>query len=289
MENTIRHSTDGQKEQLAQLRAYAKAWQKRCQKRMTVLDDRIVQGRKEMENLQQKLDELVASEREDDRMLAVLEHQSQENREKEQMYLKDFARLREASGLLVIEEVDKELLSQKKKLEAKEAELMQLMEDAKAAEAEKNEQQLQEARNTQMLGHIRTLIREGNEFMAAWQREYEQIAKLLQVYQVTEAGLLKEHLFARYRKLVCDIEERQRQEAALKEKIHQLEDGGLMRIPADVQDFMDYIRTCHGITCVYGAQYLQETNDAEGRRRLPYGWGRVPGVVRGRGRGSAGG
>ena len=120
-------------------------------------------------------------------MLAVLEHQSQENREKEQMYLKDFARLREASGLLVIEEVDKELLSQKKKLEAKEAELMQLMEDAKAAEAEKNEQQLQEARNTQMLGHIRTLIREGNEFMAAWQREYEQIAKLLQVYQVTEA------------------------------------------------------------------------------------------------------
>lgn len=82
----------------------------------------------------------------------------------------------------------------------------------------KNEQQLQEARNTQMLGHIRTLIREGNEFMAAWQREYEQIAKLLQVYQVTEAGLLKEHLFARYRKLVCDIEERQRQEAALKEK-----------------------------------------------------------------------
>lgn len=137
VENTIRHSTDGQKEQLAQLRAYAKAWQKRCQKRMTVLDDRIVQGRKEMENLQQKLDELVASEREDDRMLAVLEHQSQENREKEQMYLKDFARLREASGLLVIEEVDKELLSQKKKLEAKEAELMQLMEDAKAAEAEK--------------------------------------------------------------------------------------------------------------------------------------------------------
>lgn len=273
VENTIRHSTDGQKEQLAQLRAYAKAWQKRCQKRMTVLDDRIVQGRKEMENLQQKLDELVASEREDDRMLAVLEHQSQENREKEQMYLKDFARLREASGLLVIEEVDKELLSQKKKLEAKEAELMQLMEDAKAAEAEKNEQQLQEARNTQMLGHIRTLIREGNEFMAAWQREYEQIAKLLQVYQVTEAGLLKEHLFARYRKLVCDIEERQRQEAALKEKIHQLEDGGLMRIPADVQDFMDYIRTCHGITCVYGAQYLQETNDAERRAllaRMPF-------------------
>lgn len=273
VENTIRHSTDGQKEQLAQLRAYAKAWQKRCQKRMTVLDDRIVQGRKEMENLQQKLDELASSEREDDRMLAVLEHQSQENREKEQMYLKDFARLREASGLLVIEEVDKELLSQKKKLEAKEAELMQLMEDAKAAEAEKNEQQLQEARNTQMLGHIRTLIREGNEFMAAWQREYEQIAKLLQVYQVTEAGLLKEHLFARYRKLVCDIEERQRQEAALKEKIHQLEDGGMMRIPADVQDFMDYIRTCHGITCVYGAQYLQETNDAERRAllvRMPF-------------------
>ena len=46
-----------------------------------------------------------------------------------------------------------------------------------------------------------------------------------------------------------------------------------MRIPADVQDFMDYIRTCHGLTCVYGAQYLQETNDAERRAllaRMPF-------------------
>ena len=273
VENTIRHSTDGQKEQLTQLRVYAKAWQKRCQKRMGVLDERIAQGRKEMEILQQKLDGLASSEREDDRMLAVLEHQSQENLEKEKLYLRDFARLREASGLLVIEEVDKELLSQKKKLEAKEDELNQLMEDVKSAETERNEQQLQEARNTQMLGHIRTLIREGNEFMAAWQQEYEQIAKLLKVYQAAEAGQLKKHLFACYRKLVCDIEERQKQEAALKEKIHQLEDGGPMRMPADVQGFMDYIRTCHGITCVYGAQFLQETDDAERREllaRMPF-------------------
>lgn len=58
--------------------------------------------------------------------------------------------------------------------------------------------------------------------------------------------------------LCVDIEERHRQEAALKEKIHQLEDGGLMRIPADVQDFMDYIRTCHGITCVYGVSIFRK-------------------------------
>ena len=170
------------------------------------MNDRIVQGRKEMENLQQKLDELASSEREDDRMLAVLEHQSQENREKEKMYLKDFAKLREASGLLVIEEVDKELLSQKKKMEAKEAELMQLMEDAKAAEAEKNEQQLQEARNTQMLGHIRTLIREGNEFMAAWQREYEQIAKTASGLSGDRSRFTQGAFVCTHRKLVCDIE-----------------------------------------------------------------------------------
>ena len=26
---------------------------------------------------------------------------------------------------------------------------------------------------------------------------------------------------------------------------------------------MDYIRTCHGVTCVYGAQYLQEAEETE--------------------------
>ena len=141
---------------------------------------------------------------------------------------------------------------------------MQLMEDAKAAEAEKNEQQLQEARNTQMLGHIRTLIREGNEFMAAWQREYEQIAKLLQVYQVTEAGLLG-HLFCHINKLVCDIEERQRQEAALKEKFIRFGRWRADAYTCGCSGFMDYIETCHGITCVYGAPVSSETNDAERR------------------------
>lgn len=273
VDNTIRHSTDGQKEQLAQLQAYAAQWQKRYQKLIQVLDERIAQSREEVEQLQGQLEDLAASEREDDRMLAVLEHQAEENQEKEKAYLRDFARLREQSGLLVIEEVDKELHIQQKKLEEKENDLARLREDEKAAENERNEQQLREAKNMQELGHIRELIRVGNEFMEAWQQQYEQIAKLLHIYQVPEAGLLKEHLFSCYRKLVCDIEDRQKQEAVLKEKIHHLEDGAPMRIPADVQDFMDYIRTCHGVTCVYGAQYLQDTEDTERRTllaRMPF-------------------
>ena len=126
-----------------------------------------------------------------------------------------------------------------------------------------------------MLGHNQDIesVRAMNLLAALAAGIIEQIAKLLQVYQVTEAGLLKEHLFARYRKLVCDIEERQRQEDCTERKNSSVGRWRLMRIPADVQDFMDYIRTCHGITCVYGAQYLQETNDAERRAllaRMPF-------------------
>ena len=39
-----------------------------------------------------KLDELASAEREDDRMLAVLEHQSQENREKEENVSEGFCK-----------------------------------------------------------------------------------------------------------------------------------------------------------------------------------------------------
>ena len=271
--NTIRHSTDGQKEQLMQLRAYTAEWQKRYAQQLQVLDARIAQGREEIEKLQAQLDDLTAAEREDDRMLAVMEHQVDENLQKEKEYLKTFGRLREQSGLLVIEEVGKELRVQQKKLEETENTLAQLHESEKAAEAEKNEQQIQASQIEQSLVSTREQIREDSEFMEAWQRQYEQIEKLLQVYHVKEAGLLKDNLFACYRKLICDMEDRQRQAEVLKEKIRQMEDGSPLTVPEDVQGFMDYVRTCHGVTCVYGAQYLQDTDETERRgllERMPF-------------------
>ena len=97
----------------------------------------------------------------------------------------------------------------------------------------------------------------------AWQQQYDRMTGLLKVYRAEGAVQLKEALFDCYRKLICDIEDRQRKEKALREKIRQLEEGGLLNVPEDVQNFMDYIRTCHGVTCVYGAQYLQEAEETE--------------------------
>ena len=99
--------------------------------------------------------------------------------------------------------------------------------------------------------------------MEAWQQQYDRMTGLLKVYRAEGAVQLKEALFDCYRKLICDIEDRQRKEKALREKIRQLEEGGLLNVPEDVQNFMDYIRTCHGVTCVYGAQYLQEAEETE--------------------------
>ncbi len=273
VDNTIRHSTDGQKEQLAQLQAYTSEWQKRYHAQLQILDERIAAGHSKIKKLQAQLDELTASEREADRMLAVLEHQTEENSQKEKAYLRDFKRLREEAGLLVIEEVDQEIRGQKRKLDETEVELLQLKEDEKAAEAEKNEQQIRGSQIEQEIVRIREQIRDGSEFMAAWQHQYEQISRLLQVYRAEEAAQLKEVLFDCYRKLICDIEDRQRQESVLREKIRQLEDGSPLNVPEDVRNFMDYIRTCHGVTCVYGAQYLQETEEAERRillERIPF-------------------
>ena len=263
VDSTIRHSADGQKEQLAQLHAYTSEWQKRYHRQLQVLDERIAAGHSRMEKIQEQLDELTASERDADRMLAVLEHQAQENSRKEKDYLKEFKELREEAGLLVVEEVEKEIREQKRKLEETEEKMFRLKEEEKTAEEEKNAQQIRASQIEQEAVRVREQIRDGSEFMEAWQQQYDRMTGLLKVYRAEGAAQLKEALFDCYRKLICDIEDRQRKEKALREKIRQLEEGGPLNVPEDVQNFMDYIRTCHGVTCVYGAQYLQEAEETE--------------------------
>ena len=70
--------------------------------------------------------------------------------------------------------------------------------------------------------------------MEAWQQQYDRMTGLLKVYRAEGAVQLKEALFDCYRKLICDIEDRQRKEKALREKIRQLEEGGLLNVPEDV-------------------------------------------------------
>ena len=141
--------------------------------------------------------------------------------------------------------------------------MLRLKEEEKTAEEEKNAQQIRASQIEQEAVRVREQIRDGSEFMEAWQQQYDRMTGLLKVYRAEGAVQLKEALFDCYRKLSCDIEDRQRKEKALREKIRQLEEGGLLNVPEDVQNFMDYIRTCHGVTCVYGAQYLQEAEETE--------------------------
>ena len=101
-----------------------------------------------METIQEQLDELTALDRDTDRMLAVLEHQAQENSRKEKDYLKEFKELREEAGLLVVEEVEKEIREQKRKLEETEEKMLRLKEEETADRVE-------------LLPWIRELFRKG--------------------------------------------------------------------------------------------------------------------------------
>ena len=171
VDSTIRHSADGQKDQLAQLHAYTSEWQKRYHRQLHVLDERIAAGHSRMETIQEQLDELTALERDTDRMLAVLEHQAQENSRKEKDYLKEFKELREEAGLLVVEEVEKEIREQKRKLEETEEKMLRLKEEEKTAEEEKNAQQIRASQIEQEAVRVREQIRDGSEFMEAWQQQ----------------------------------------------------------------------------------------------------------------------
>lgn len=87
--------------------------------------------------------------------------------------------------------------------------MLRLKEEEKTAEEEKNAQQIRASQIEQETVRVREQIRDGSEFMEAWQQQYDRMTGLLKVYRAEGAVQLKEALFDCYRKLICDIEDRQ--------------------------------------------------------------------------------
>ncbi len=265
--HTINHAAGGQQELLELLKSYTEEWSGRYDQRCRDMDSRILEYKQAIHLNNAKLASLGEEERESDRMLAVLEHQIEEGRSQEKEYLRKFGRLREQSGLLVIEEVGKALREHHRRLEQQEDQLRTGKKEMEAGNLRLQEVSLRLEQLEPELVRVRETIRELSDFMKEWKVNRDRLQKLLDIYHVQTAELLKQQLFERYRRVVYELEGKRQQILILEKRIRQLTEGNPLNAPEDVRKFMEYVRSCHGITCVYGAEYLKGL-DLEERRHL---------------------
>lgn len=265
--HTVSHAAGGQQELLELLKEYTSEWSGRYGERCHELDGRILASRQAIHVNQAKLSAAAEEQRESDRMLAVLEHQLEEGHAREKECLRSFGRLREQSGLLVIEEAGRSLRENRSQQEQLAAQLT----DGRKTFEEKSQRYQELAMRLEQLepelARVRQDIGELSEFMREWKVNRDRMQKLLDVYHVKDADALKQQLFERYRRMIYELEEKQQRMLGLQKKSRQLAEGSPLTAPEDVRNFMEYIRSCHGVTCVYGAEYLKGL-DLKERQRL---------------------
>lgn len=265
---TVNHAASGQQELLALLKQYTAEWGARYRERCHELDGRILLDKQSLHLNDSRHQVLEAEERETERILAVLEHEIVVNRASEKEHVKAFGRLRDQSGLLIIEAVDKEIRDHKKKLSQAEKQLAETKQTSADMTLRLQELQMEIEKTEPELARVRQDIEKLSGFMKEWQANRDRLQKLLEVYHVKDMDGLRQQIFERYRKLIYEMETRRQQILALEKKKRQLQENNPLAVTEDVQRLMEYIRTCHGITCVYGAEYLKTIGQMEREKLL---------------------
>lgn len=259
----VSHAMGDQEELAVLLRRYADAWRIRYRAQLHGLDGRGLAGRQQIRLNEAMLKEHQEREREADRLLAVLEHDQEQNRSNEKEYLRRFAGLRERAGLLVIETVDKELRDCRKQQEAAALQLENTKQQQMGVHERIQTLSLRMEQIGPKLFGVRQEIERLSAFMKEWKANNERLRKLLDIYHVKDMSGLRQQIADRYRRMIYEMEVKRQQQLQLEKRLKELKEGNPLPAEDDVRQLMEYIRTCHGITCIYGAQYVKGLSAAE--------------------------
>lgn len=111
------------------------------------------------------------------------------------------------------------------------------------------------------------------QFEKLWQLKKTKADKLMEVYHATDYQELKKIIYERWQRIVVDVFEKREQMRRTRAFYEQL--AGFQPMVADsaLQEIMDYLRRCHGATCMLGCDYiagLEQGQRQELLERIPY-------------------
>lgn len=110
-------------------------------------------------------------------------------------------------------------------------------------------------------------------FEKAWQQKKAKADKLMDVYHAKDYRELKNVIYERWQRIIVDLFEKRRQASRIKTFYDQLSSFQPMLADQGLKELMDYIRRCHGVTCMLGSDYIAGLDIKERQAllsRMPY-------------------
>ena len=106
-----------------------------------------------------------------------------------------------------------------------------------------------------------------SRFFAEYDKKKVKADKLMEIYHASDYRELKAIIYERCRKVILDLAKRREAMAYNRTYMEQLDSFNPVVAPRELLEIVDYIRRCHGATCVLGSDYLCGL-EPEGRRAL---------------------
>lgn len=112
-----------------------------------------------------------------------------------------------------------------------------------------------------------------SRFFEEYDKKKVKADKLMEIYHASDYRELKSIIYERCRKVILDLAKRREAMAYNRSYMEQLDHFNPVVAPGELLEIVDYIRRCHGATCVLGSDYLCGL-EPDGRQalleRMPY-------------------
>ena len=201
------------------------------------------------------------AERKLDNGQAVLDDRKKELEKELRRYRMEFDQARPQVPVLLLENLSRSLARKKKDVDVH----LKAVQEAKKQRQEQSEEQIRLeaslAHQKEQIDDLRKRRESLEAFLGAYKKETEKRDKLFKIYDVSEVDLLEQAIRERLRKVIVDSGKKKEELEAVKEQIGLLNGSAFALPDGQTREVMEYIRRCHGMTCVFGSDYLKDAND----------------------------
>ena len=274
---SVRHAMDNahkdNSELLLQLHSYAQRQKQYFDANEKLWDEELSRKKSDVSVIQTEYRENEKRRSDLDKALAVAANELERAKGDEERILAQIHNLARGVNSLFVEGSDRELRSNQIERRTISEEISLARENEKAAVERIHEAGIRREAIRVTMETLTREIEQFTQFEAQWQQKKVKADKLMEVYHGSDYRELKTIIYERWQKIVVDLFEKREKMAGSRRLYEQLSGFQPMLGDQGQRALMDYIRQCHGLTCILGCDYiagLKVQQRKELLERLPY-------------------
>ncbi len=254
--HAIDHADTGSDELLVKLNGYAARQKKFFEHNEKLWCQELEQLKAELSQAEALAGRSARKQSELERELAVTGSKLEHSRQEETRLLEEIHRLSKNVNALLVEEPEREIRHRQIESRNVSGEIARMEEEQSQAREKIHANAVRREAIRVTVETMEKEAREFAEFEKTWQQKKAKADKLMEVYHSPDYRTLKNTIYERWQKVVVDAYEKHSALRRCRELCNQLDSFQPMLSDKARTELMDYLRRCHGVTCMAGCDYI---------------------------------